>query len=496
MSLGEQLVQANLVSAADVEQALDRQKLFGGTIGHNMIMNGAITEEQLHAFLRPSPPMLRSLSDTGLDRNFLLDLALKIMYHFSLRSAAEIAQEMKLPAGLIRSLLQLGMERQLLDSRGVRDASLTGEFDYGLTRRGRDWVNEAFERSQYIGPAPVPLENFVEQVQAQRITNDRIEAQALDAAIAHLVLPGRLRTRIGPAVNSGRALLLHGPPGNGKTALATAMAQSFQHTIFVPYALVVDRQVIKVFDPAIHHVVAEQPLAEEPQAQAGRPSLRLRALDQRWVPCRRPVAMAGGELTMDMLELRYQPLSNFYDAPLQLKAAGGVIVLDDFGRQKAAPLDILNRWLRPLEVRVDFMTLNTGKTFRVPFDSLVILATNLPIDTLFDDAVLRRFAYKLHIDAPTAADYRNIFERACRRFGIPFEAGVVDRLIAKVYQDGNRTMAAYHPDFLVEHIVARCRYEGVGPRLDDPRVDDAVEQLFGGFEATGPVMPSPSQPRS
>ncbi|MEQ9639764.1 MAG: AAA family ATPase [Alphaproteobacteria bacterium] len=480
MALGENLVAEGLVSPEQVAQALELQKTGGGTLGGCLIELGAITEEQLEAFFDLTPPPLRNLEGTGLSTNLLMQLTLKLMDAHNLQTAQAISADLKLPAIVVRPLLEQMRERQLIESLGADKAGLRAELRFAVAPRGREWLGEARAETEYLGPAPVPLAAYTRQMERQRITNDRVNREAIDDALTHLVIDEDIISRLGPAMNSGRALLLYGPPGNGKTSIALAIAQSFEQSVYVPYAVEADGQIIKVFDPEIHQIAPAPAdvLMEEEGDDDPRARIRAHDVDGRWVRCYRPVSVTGGELAMDMLELSYNPYSRFYEAPLQMKATGGVFVIDDFGRQVATPAEVLNRWILPLERKIDYLTLHTGRKFAVPFDGLVIFSTNLRPQDIMDGAMLRRIPYNFFVGDPSEEEMKQIFERVCGDFGLTPDETIFTMVTELLYRQQGLEMARYHPRFIVDHVVARCRYEGRPPSLEPALIHEAAENLF------------------
>ncbi|CAK0740824.1 AAA family ATPase [uncultured Gammaproteobacteria bacterium] len=473
MNLGQRLVQANLVKDSDIAQAMERQRRHGGTLGQNLVALGLVRVEDLDRFLNPVRPVLRSINDTGLSQAFLLNLAMKVLYTHTFRTASEVAVEIRLPVNLVATLLKLACDRQLLEAQGSTGAD--GEVNYVVSRKGREWVDDAFEQSLYVGPAPVSLAAFREQVLSQRITNDRVTAESLHTSLAHLILPESLMKGLGPAVNSGRAILIYGPPGNGKTSVAAALSNGFSHTIYVPHAVEVDGQIIKVFDPEIHRPVE---VAAEPVLAVKSSLLRAKINDERWVPCRRPVAICGGELSLEMLELSYSEASRIYEAPIQLKAVGGVLLIDDFGRQKVEPAKLLNRWIVPLEKGCDYLSLRSGRKIDVPFDGLVLFSTNCQPRDIMDDAMLRRIPYKIAVEAPNESQYKQIFKKAAIKVGVDYEEAVLESFFDRHYRSNVLPMACYHPAFLLNYVVSRCRYDGKPSRIDADILEEALTQLL------------------
>ena len=341
---------------------------------------------------------------------------MKGMHGENLETTSQLATAMKLPTRLIDHLLQEATKRKLIEVLGQVDASgggAMGEMRYTLSEAGKSYVHECLDINQYFGPVPVPLEAYQKQILAQKITNEHVTREMLDEAFNGLVIPERFLGRLAPAINSGTAILIYGPAGNGKTTVAEIVGEIFQNVVYVPYCFESDGQIVKVFDPTVHRRI-DKAIPEGQEAA----SLRRENIDRRWVPCYRPMVITGGELTLDMLDLKYNEEAKFYEAPLHIKALNGTFLIDDFGRQKVAPEDILNRWIVPLNSRVDYLNLRTGKSLQIPFDELVIFSTNLHPNELMDPAFQRRIAYKLETLEPPEDLFRKVFEGMTSKQGL------------------------------------------------------------------------------
>ena len=475
MFLGEILIANGFVSRKDVDAALARQRTSGGALGDNLVALGVITEDKLKRALALAPAEPRELKDTGLSDRFLLNLLLKFMYVKALETPTQLADAVKIPVGIVDPLLRFARENGFLHVLGASGGGMLASLRYELTDQGRKRAVEQLERSQYLGPAPVPVAAYIAQIERQHITNERVAREDLAAKLAHLVLAPNLIDELGPAANSARAMLLYGPPGSGKTSIAEGLGRSFKGLVYVPYAIEIDGQVITIFDPTLH--VPADATNGDGGAQRGASLLR-EAIDGRWVLCRRPTVMSGGELRMEMLDLRYSPEAGLYEAPLQIKAMNGIFIIDDFGRQLVNPRDLLNRWIVPLEKRFDFMHLHTGRKFLIPFDVLIVFSTNLAPEDLMDDAFLRRIPYKIHVGTPAVEEYAEIFRRVCDANQIQVPADLVPALMRDYYAKSTESLASYHPKFLIDRVIDGCRFRGAKPALDDKLIAAAWRNLF------------------
>jgi predicted ATPase with chaperone activity len=461
-----------LVTAADINRAVEHQNTNGGRLGESIVALGLLTKEQIDKVLADAPQAPITMSDTGIDPVFLLELAIKGMYSENLETASQIADSMKLSSGIVNQLLQDAKERKLVESlASTGSGGSMAEMRLTLTRAGREWAVDAMKRGQYFGPAPVALKDYQERIMHQRVSNEHVTRKQLDEAFGNLVITERFVSRLGPAINSGNAILIYGPAGNGKTTVAEIVGKIFQNVIYVPYCVDIDGEIMKVFDPAIHQQVADVP------EQAGGANLRRSRVDMRWVPCYRPMVITGGELTIEMLDLKYNTIAKFYEAPLHIKALNGTFLIDDFGRQRAKPEDILNRWIVPLNSKVDYLTLHTGKSVLIPFDEIVIFSTNMHPEDLMDPAFQRRISYKLETVEPPEDLFRRVFEGMARKVGLELSDSVYSQVIDGV-RDNQAPLAYFQPKFIVEQVLASCKFEGIKPQFTADNVTDALANLF------------------
>lgn len=462
-----------LIDEEHLKLATKRQRVAGGRLIDHLSELTGVDQTKLERFRQTPPRLPRRIKETGLSLQFLLNLLLKHLFVSDNETAPDLSREIKLPAGMVEQLLEHLKKQKLAEVAGPMGSGLM-IFRYRLTELGKDRARSALAQSEYVGPTPVPLSAFAEQVGKQEIANERISPSRVKDALAHLVLPDNLIDQLGAAVNSAKAILLYGPSGNGKTSVAEALGDTFFQNIYLPHSIEVDSQVIKLFDPAVHQEAPEATQSSEASAEFD----EVDQVDRRWVLCRRPVVVSGGELSLRMLDLDFNPTARYYEAPLQLKATGGIYLIDDFGRQLVQPLDLVNRWIVPLERRIDFLTLHTGKKFRVPFDSIVIFSTNVPPRELLDDAMLRRIQYKVEVGIPSREEYVEIFERVARLNGLDSDLEDQVETIMRAYRSRNEPLAAYHPKFLVEHVMAASKYRGIAPTLDRSVLEEAFQNVF------------------
>lgn len=430
------------------------------------------------------PPEPTSIAETGLNLGFLTDLALKAIYFSGNMSAQQLSETLKLPfMNVLDNVLEFLKLEEYVDIIGAQGGFGERSFQYVVSGKGRLKVNEIMERSQYAGQAPVTLDEYIAVAKRQSIGEMTIDTRGVRDAFSHIVVNERMLDKIGPAANSARSLFLYGPPGNGKTTIAEGIANMMTGNILIPYAVEIDGQIIKLFDPLNHQPVAMPP---EPEPEPASPFNGIAAPmparpDRRWVVCKRPQVVVGGELLIEQLELIFDPVSKVYEAPYQMKANGGLFLIDDFGRQKSRPQDLLNRWIVPLEKKVDYLALQTGKKLQMPFDVLIVFSTNLSPKDLVDDAFLRRIRHKIEVPNPSPDEYREIFRRVCKGKQIPYNDDGLRYLIQEHYLKVRRDLRACHPRDLCDQILDEAKYRSVAPAMTKDLLDHACEAYFVKF---------------
>jgi len=474
MKLGELLIRAKLVTKDDVDAALAQQIVQGGDLGDNLVALGVIDQRTIERYIHQVPQEPKNVAETGINDTDLLAIFMKIVFSGRLEKLGPIADAIKLPQQVVMDLARMAIERQLIYTLGAHTSDSILDMRYAMTDEGKRWTLDAIQRSGYIGPAPVPLAEFIERVNLQKPTNERVTMDRVTDAIRKLTIEQSIVEQAGPALNSGRAILLYGPPGNGKTSVALCFASVYQELIHVPYAIMVEGQIIRFYDPRIHvQANPETKKGENPDFA----SFKRETYDRRWVKIRRPFVMAGGELTLDMLDLRYDPVGHFYEAPLHMKALGGCFLIDDFGRQFVSPRDLLNRWIVPMESRFDYLKLRTGASFSIPFEEIVVFATNLDPEDLMDPAFLRRLPYKIEVGPPTVDQFRRIFDRECEARSMTLSDEVFNFIVYMITKEKGLELAGYQPTFILDQVTATCRFLGKDPELKSPYIEYAINNL-------------------
>lgn len=419
-----------------------------------------------------APPAPRRLSEMNLPQVMMRDILLKTMFRQNQELVSELSKSLCLPIPVTQELVDLAREQKLLQATGTLHAGSGSEMGYQLTDAGKARALDALSQSEYYGAMPVPLDVYAEQVKRQSIRNIQITREQLTGAMGHLILPDELLDHLGPAVSSGRSILMYGPPGNGKSSISNGIRNALGDKIFVPRAIEYAGQVITVYDPIVHTAVEEE--EDDPN------SLRRKGnrFDTRYVRCERPTVITGGELTLDMLDLVYNPTARTYQAPLQLKSTGGVFIVDDLGRQAEPPQALINRWIVPLEESQDILSLQSGEKFTVPFDTLVIFSTNFHPNEIFDRAALRRIFFKIKIDGPSQENFLKIFAMVARKKKLPLDEATLVHMLKEKYPSIGNIYANYQPVFLIDQMIAICEFEGIPNQMRPDLLDRAWANMF------------------
>jgi predicted ATPase with chaperone activity len=460
--LGEKLLKSGIITEKDLEKALERQKTHGGRVGQNLIALGYIDKDTLDKFFKRNPPVPMTVTDTGLDAAQIADLLMKHMLFMGDFNIMDLAERVKLSTVVVESVLESLRRDKFIEVKGGTGyAAIT--YTFKISDTGKIRAMELLDLCRYTGPAPVTLSDYRLMVETQTIKSAIVSEESVKKAFSHLVLNETVLKRLGPAISSGKAMFIYGPPGNGKTAIAETIGRLLPETIYIPYALTVGGEIITVFDP-VNHIPVE--LKEND------------SVDKRWIMVRRPVVITGGELTLRMLDLDFNHISKYYEASLQMKANNGIFIADDFGRQQVEPQSFLNRWIVPLDRRIDFMTLHTGMKFSIPFDMLTIFSTNIEPKQLVDEAFLRRIPYKIKIDHPSEREYESIFRMICKDNEIEFNDETFNYLMNSFYRKNGIKLNACHPRDIIAQIIVYSRYYRHPPKMSKEAISEAWTNYF------------------
>lgn len=405
----------------------------------------------------PTEP--RSLHEIGLTEPFIDALACKYLLAGGNATGRTIANDLCLPFPVVEASLERIRQRRLVTHVG---SGRFNDYVYGLSEEGRAQARVYHSECSYVGPAPVPLEDYIISVEAQAIGDEPVRRSDLMDAFHDVSVSQRMLDVLGPAVNSASGMFLYGAPGNGKSTLANRITGCFGQEIWLPHAVIEGREIITLFDPAYHHIAGDDSGAH----------------DRRWLLVRRPTVVVGGELTLDSLEISHDSVSNISEAPLQMKSNCGCLLIDDFGRQRITPADLLNRWIIPLENRHDYLTLSTGKKIQVPFEQLIIFSTNLDPADLVDEAFLRRIPYRIEVDDPDEDEFHNLFQLAAEKAGCAYDPDAVDHLLKTYYADQDRPLRRCHSRDLLQQVRNYCTYNDLPFEMVPDYFDKVADTFF------------------
>ena len=418
-----------------------------------------------------APPAPKRLEEMLLPVVMMRDILLKTIFRKNIDLVSELSEAICLPIPVTQELVDMARDQRLIEATGTLNANSGNEMGYQLTDAGKARALDALSQSEYFGAMPVPLEVYREQVERQSIKNIQITRDQLTNAMGHLVLPDSLLDHLGPAVSAGRSILMYGPPGNGKSSISNGIRDALGDKVYVPRAIEYAGQVITVYDPIVHNLA--EAVQDDPTSLR-----RARRFDSRYVCCERPTVVTGGELSLSMLDLVYNPTARTYQAPLQMKSTGGIFIVDDLGRQEESPQALINRWIVPLEEGKDILGLQSGEKFEVPFDTLVIFSTNFHPNEIFDKAALRRIFFKIKIDGPDQENYLKIFALVARKKGIPLDESALVHLLKVKYPTIDDVYANYQPVFLIDQMIAICEFEGIPYQMSPELIDRAWANMF------------------
>lgn len=418
------------------------------------------------------PPVPRNIEETGLSFQFLVELITKTLFLRGQLRLQDLIKTIKLPMGVLEPVLAFMRTEYMCEA--TRSGEAETAISYNLTELGRERGEDYLRKSQYVGPAPVSLDAYIKLVREQSIAHMHVTKEHLAKVFGDLVVKDGILRQFGAAMNSGRAIFVYGPSGSGKTYIAEHLAGLLNGDVAIPHALVVDNEVIQIFDPLVH-----KPLLPLGDVETSDFVLDRRlASDSRWVLCHRPVIKTGGELTLSMLDLDFDASARFYQAPPQVKANNGLLIIDDLGRQLAPAVDIMNRWIVPLDRRVDYLALHTGKKFMIPFDVIVVFSTNLLPSKLADEAFLRRLGYKIYVGPLSEEEYRRITQQVCKELDIPFSEDGFNYLLHEHHYKSGKALSACIPRDILEQLRDISRYEGRVPEMTKESLDWAWNNYF------------------
>lgn len=467
MLIGQLLVALGLTSQAEIDSALDEQRRVGRRLGEILVARGQVASEDLAQVLTSLPNPPQTLDELGIDRNIIWDTFLKAAATSLATNTSSLARVLCISNRLANLMIDQARDQQLIEMKV--SASMT-DMHFVLSGKGRIAADTAFMNNSYVGPLPVSLEAYAARVNQQSVRNEIVSPANVSAMFSDMVTSEDRLREIGAAANSSRSALLYGPAGNGKTWIAQRMGKLFRSFIFVPHCFEVAGQIIRVYDPSVH-VPIQGPEGAQPVS-----SIIAEDYDRRWVPCRRPFVVTGGELTLEMLDLSFSMIAKFYEAPLQVKANNGAFLIDDFGRQLVGPRALLNRWIVPMDRRVDYLKLHTGKSFLLPFDALLLFSSNLVPEDIMDPAFLRRIPHKIFVDGPDEQQFRKIFRAALTRAGEAVDEDLIEETLAGL-KERHVELASFQPAFIVDQIHDLRRYLGNEPIDKRTLIDFALRNM-------------------